>query len=357
MRTCLDESDIMYAHCPEAMDLLLLDEQNEEDILLLMATEPPPKKVQRVDPHFDINAIDDDKFLEDFSFQKDDIERLANALSLPNMIQCEQRTKASKLEAMCIVLRRLSYPNRLKDLSPQFRRSVPELSYIIKATIRLIHDRHIHLLSNLRRLNETDFEKYAMAIKTMGGVDKCWGFIGETALQIRRLVSPQRQVFSGHKKFALKFQAVMAPDGIIVHMFGPLEGKEFGLLERSGLYTELHDIFSGKEKHLFLYGGQEYNSRPLLKSPFKSAMLSEEQQQHNKAMSIVRKCVQWGFGKILQNFAFLDFEKNQKLYVQPVGKYYKVAALLTNCHTCLYGSKTSTYFSLEPPELEHYLAQ
>jgi hypothetical protein len=37
-------------------------------------------------------------------------------------------------------------------------------------------------------------------------------------------------------------------------------------------------------------------------------------------------------------FAFLDFKKNLKVLLQPVAKYYIVASLLINCHTCLYGS-------------------
>ena len=45
------------------------------------------------------------------------------------------------------------------------------------------------------------------------------------------------------------------------------------------------------------------------------------------------------------NFFYLDFKRNNKLLLQPVGKYDLVAALLTNCHTCLYGSQTSIFFS------------
>lgn len=55
------------------------------------------------------------------------------------------------------------------------------------------------------------------------------------------------------------------------------------------------------------------------------------------------------FGKIVQYFAYLDFKKNQKILLQPIGKYCLVGALLTNCHTCLYGSITSTFFDLQPP--------
>jgi hypothetical protein len=51
----------------------------------------------------------------------------------------------------------------------------------------------------------------------------------------------------------------------------------------------------------------------------------------------------------------LTLKKNQKVYLQPVEKYYTVAVLLTNCHTCIYGSETSSFFNLQPPALLEYL--
>lgn len=74
-------------------------------------------------------------------------------------------------------------------------------------------------------------------------------------------------------------------------------------------------------------------------------------------MSALRVSVEWGFHKIIQKFAFLDLKKNQKLLLQKVGSMYFVGMILTNCHTCLYGSQQSAYFNIEPPLLEQYLGQ
>lgn len=73
-------------------------------------------------------------------------------------------------------------------------------------------------------------------------------------------------------------------------------------------------------------------------------------------MSKLRESVEWGFGKIVQYFAFLDFSKNLKILLQPIGKYYVVGALFTNCHTCLYGSTTTSLFGVPPPGIEEYLS-
>ncbi|ORY38338.1 hypothetical protein BCR33DRAFT_788922 [Rhizoclosmatium globosum] len=73
-------------------------------------------------------------------------------------------------------------------------------------------------------------------------------------------------------------------------------------------------------------------------------------------MSRVRFTVEWAYGLIVSIWAFVDFHKNIKLWLQPVGVYYSVAGLLTNMQTCCKQSnKISTFFGLDPPTLHEYL--
>ena len=65
-----------------------------------------------------------------YRFAKDDVIHLAEALSLPEWYSCVQKTKATGLEALAVMLRRLTYPNRLCDLVPIFGRRESELSII-----------------------------------------------------------------------------------------------------------------------------------------------------------------------------------------------------------------------------------
>jgi hypothetical protein len=51
----------------------------------------------------------------------------------------------------------------------------------------------------------------------------------------------------------------------------------------------------------------------------------------------------------------VDFKKNQKLLLNDIETFYKSAVILTNCHTCLYGSQTAEYFNVMPPILEEYI--
>lgn len=127
------------------------------------------------------------------------------------------------------------------------------------------------------------------------------------------------------------------------------------MLRDTNLYAELMDIAVYENNKYIIYGDPAYPMSELILKPYCNRAPTPEQVAFNKAMSSVRQAVEWGFGKILTEFAFLDFKKNQKIHLQEVGKMYKVGVLLTNCHTCLYGSQGSNYFNILPPTLEQYL--
>ena len=149
----------------------------------------------------------------------------------------------------------------------------------------------------------------------------------------------------------------MTPNGLIAHLYGPVEGRRHDafMLNTSGLLPLLQQLVKPNGEPYVLYGDPAYGLTQNILAPFKGARITANEQAFNKKMSKVRISVEWGFGKIMQYFAYLDFKKNQKVLLQPVGKYYAVACVLINCNTCLYGSLTSKYFGLNPPSLETYL--
>lgn len=105
-----------------------------------------------------------------------------------------------------------------------------------------------------------------------------------------------------------------------------------------------------------LYGDQGYGLMELLITPFpgQPGAIPQHHLLFNQSMKILRVAVEWGFAKVIQQFAFVDFKKNQKLLMQDLDAFYKVAVLLTNAHTCLYGSQTADYFNVLPPNMEQY---
>lgn len=164
----------------------------------------------------------------------------------------------------------------------------------------------------------------------------------------------QRECYSGHKRVhGIKFQSVVFPNGIIGNLRGPYPGRRHDcyMLSQTGLLRQLEQVM----EDYCLYGDPAYPLRPQLISPYKGGNITPGQAAFNKSMSQVRQAVEWEFGKVVTLFAFLDFRKNLKLYLQPVGKLYAAGVLLSNCHTCMYHSQTSLYFNLRSPALEDYL--
>lgn len=122
-----------------------------------------------------------------------------------------------------------------------------------------------------------------------------------------------------------------------------------GLLESLEMYAN-----SPTGEPMCIYGDPAYPLRRHLQSPYRHANLTDEEAAFNSSMSSVRVAVEWVFGNITTYFAFLDFKKNLKIGLSPVGKMYSVCGLLRNALTCLHGSTTSSFFGLQPPTIQEY---
>lgn len=127
------------------------------------------------------------------------------------------------------------------------------------------------------------------------------------------------------------------------------------MLRMSGFLQNLQQhSFDTSGQPLCIYGDPAYPLRIHLQGPYKGGQLTDDQKEFNSSMSKVREAVEWVFGDIVTYFAFLDYKKNLKIGLSPIGKMYSVCALLRNALTCLYGSTTSTYFDVQPPTLHDY---
>lgn len=108
----------------------------------------------------------------------------------------------------------------------------------------------------------------------------------------------------------------MAPNGLIAHLYGPLEGKrdDAFMLGVSGLLPQLERITKPDGEPYVVYGDPAYGISRHIKAPFRGAHLTPLQQQFNSDMSKVRASVELGFGKISQYFAYLVFSKIWKSF-------------------------------------------
>jgi len=198
------------------------------------------------------------------------------------------------MEAICVVLRRFAYPSRLGDLVPMFHRSKTALSLIFSEITEflagkykeIIHFDGVRLAGNLQRFADSIHQKGAP-------LTNCWAFIDGTVRPIARPVWLQKVVFNGHKRVhALKFQSLVTPDGLIAHIYSPIEGRrhDCALLKLSLLCECLkaHPEF----ENFVIYGDSAYPVSSQFISPFKGAHLTADMAEFNKRMSGSRIAVE-----------------------------------------------------------------
>lgn len=339
------------------MAILLEDLEDEDALLILEAQQNDAEKnnmMTNKPPKLDFSKLTDAECLKRFRFNRAGLTLLQEHLHIPEKYVCPNRTTATGLEGLLVLLRRLTYPNRLCELVHEFGRSKTELSLIFNTVLEDIYERFHLKLTDLTS-QWIDLQRFSAAVTDKGSpVTNCWGFVDGTCMFVCRPTYGQKSCYSGHKRqHCVKFQGVMSPCGLMAHLFGPVEGcrHDSFMLGESKL---LDSLSQGDLQNYCLYGDPAYPIRAQLLAPYRGDV-ANDQNVFNKEMSRVRQSVEWGFGKVTTNFAFLDFKKNLKLLLQPVSKYYVVGVFLMNCHTCIYGSQTSSYFDCEPPSLTEYL--
>jgi hypothetical protein len=189
-------------------------------------------------------------------------------------------------------------------------------------------------------------------------LEGCWGFIDGTVRPIARPEIGQEGTYNGHHRVhALKYQSVVMADGMIVSLSGPYPGNRHDvyMLNESRLIENLSNINYEDNDRFFIYGDAGYTSKRHLLTGYQGIDLSTTQKHFNRVMSSIREPVEWCFKDIIQKWGFLRDKWNLKSGLQPVGNYYRVAAILTNCHNCFYPNQTSQYFGCKPGTIYEYL--
>ena len=220
------------------------------------------------------------------------------------------------LEVLCTILSRFAYPHRLGDMVRVFGRSVPQLSLTISCMIDYLYESYNFLFESMQQpmLRPSELERYAKAIHDKGAaMSNCWGFVDGTVRPIARPSVHQEVMYNGHKRLhALKFQSVVTANGMIAHLYGPVEGRRHDcfLLKQSRLLQQLEQhSHTTQGEPLCIYGDPAYPLRRHLQAPFKG-QLTPERADYNKSMSSVRIAVEWLFGDIVNLFKFVDFKKS-----------------------------------------------
>lgn len=156
---------------------------------------------------------------------------LARVLQLVSEIRTEGGHKFTATEALGLTCAHLCSSGDLYELVSKFDRSAAAISEIVTWVVIFVDKKWGHLLEfdHKHLLSPHNLEKHAKAVHESGSpLTGVWGFPSRW----------QWQAYNGHKKYhALKFQAIMLPNGMFGHLYGPVEGRrnDAFLLSESGL--------------------------------------------------------------------------------------------------------------------------
>lgn len=319
---------------------------------------------------------------------------LMSALRIPAWFVTPSRYYVSGEEGLVSLLWRFAFPVRLVDMARDFGRGPNALSEIVSWMIDFLYTEFEHLWDWRSLAAHADqFSTYARAINAKGApFVHIFGFVDGHNQEVARPGHYQNVLFSGHRWIhCLKWQGLMMPNGMQPFPFGPICGSNHDafMLGKSNLLPVLHYLMARIGRVYSLYGDLAYPDDACLMRPILFAQPGSREEELNRIMSSLRIAVEWGFGRMASLWPWLDFvlrrslfaplsppappaplhvaysctecavcdasqTRNMQVLLVPVGRYFPVANILTNCYTTLYGSQTGDYFGLAPPSLEEY---
>ncbi|KAF9003798.1 hypothetical protein BDZ89DRAFT_1145922 [Hymenopellis radicata] len=287
-----------------------------------------------------------------FGMVYQEIHEMVDSLGIPDF-RTRNNYVCDSLEAFCLLCARFRSSGNLYDLTIQYNRSISALSEIINDIVEFLDDDWEHLLAydNEHLLHPSRLLEYADAIRLRGApTTNVFAFIDCTIRRIARPTWYQRVAYNGHKKFhALKFQA--RNDNALL--------SDSGILERLAEFAfpeEVDEDAPLEEQSFQIFGDPAYGLSRHMLSPFAGEGERTAVEEHfNAQMASVRIEVEHGFGIVANTWPYLNAGWKHRLYASPVGRYYRVGVLLTNCLNCLRPNQVAQYFNCQPPSLRDYL--
>lgn len=169
----------------------------------------------------------------------------------------------------------------------------------------------------------------------------------------------QRLFYSGYKKFHnINFCVIVAPNGLCIDICGPVPGRHSDKWTQSwsSTQTRLRDLFQGR--NFTVYGDAIYNNTDVIRRKKRGLHLLQIDRDQISSLNGARTSVENFFGKVVNDWPFIDFTRNKKILSSPcgVGNLYKAAVLLTNFKICCQGSQSGGgIFGISSPELRDYI--
>jgi len=240
----------------------------------------------------------------------------------------------------------------------------------VNCLVVFLDERWSHLLDwdKDHLLSPENLRFYANAIHNDGApTTSVFGWPDCTKLPICRPGQFQRVAYNGHDRVhCLKYQAIVLPNGLIAHLYGPIEGRRHDntLWNQSGIADKLSQYAiqpdsspeDPPEKRCFqIYGDAAYGISSNLLAPFSGpGVRTAGELAWNRSMGKHRVCVENAFGYVYNQWPFLRAMWKMRVYGSPVGRYYRVGVLLANATNCGNPNQISQWFDCQPLMFSEY---
>lgn len=219
-----------------------MDSDSDDDFILLWAAARRRKRARH--KHKDPFKVEDHQFTELYHFNPEDVKILAEELGLPLCIRTPSGSTCRGSVGLCYLLHRYRTQATYRAAAIHFGVSSGFLATIVKWVEDFLYRKFARKLSKFHRrlVRRGRLDRYARAIHAYGNpFQHVWAFIDGTKFFICKQHST-RELGGKDKRHCLSFQAVVAPDGIIVHLYGGVEGRlnDLNLLADSKLEEEMN---------------------------------------------------------------------------------------------------------------------
>lgn len=208
----------------------------------------PDKQTKAVVPVFNLLDKEGSWCMQELRMLSGDIAILRQILGIPLEFRTVNRDHASGVDALCMLLYRLSWPRNYFQLRSTFGGSGHRIGRISNALAVFLCKKYSNKLEHLDRERLTDEYLIEMAraqFRKNGVMQNIFGFIDATVRPCCRPVRFQQEVYNGKDcEHALKYQTVMLADGIIAHVSGPWSGRRHDthIFQNSHLPAALADL-------------------------------------------------------------------------------------------------------------------
>ena len=313
---------------------------------------------------FNPDSVCPKTYTHEFRFTRAQLERIVFALiqlGVSPVIRTRARDKCTLFTALCMMCMKYAWPTRLGSMVKMFGTSMSRMSRIIGDLRRILFTMFAPALASPPPLSFGDLQRFAGSIAVKSGSSNIFGFIDATVRPIPKPTYLQSAVYNGKDKVhAIKYQALVTPDGMLHQLAGPWPGSrhDMHMLHKSKLRDYVAGLPSRPDGTSFVvYADQGYAQSPEVETPFFDGATNAFHEAINQAMASSRIAVEWAFGDIVQLWASLDMKRTQQLLSQrKVAQVYLVAGLLSNFMNCFHPNKGSQYFRVAPPTFEEYIA-